>query len=139
MDLIVISLKISLFSPWYSWKIAELALSNTHTLTLEDIATTALNKLLLITSFILLTRSMHGNLHTRHSHLWSVSMTSLVFICSITRRIHLCVCCTPQLSHVFLFTYSGVPASVKRSNNKSSLYIWRKETNMGWCQYRKSM
>jgi hypothetical protein len=27
-DLIIISLKIELFSPWYSWKIAELALSN---------------------------------------------------------------------------------------------------------------
>ena len=31
-DLIIISLKISLFSPWYSWKIAELALSNNHSL-----------------------------------------------------------------------------------------------------------
>ena len=29
----IISLKINLFSPWYSWKIAELALSNTHSLT----------------------------------------------------------------------------------------------------------
>ena len=27
-DLIIISLKINLFSPWYSWKIADLALSN---------------------------------------------------------------------------------------------------------------
>jgi hypothetical protein len=31
--LIVISLKINLFSPWYSWKIAELALNNNHSLT----------------------------------------------------------------------------------------------------------
>jgi hypothetical protein len=29
-DLIIISLKINLFSPWYSWKIAELALNNDH-------------------------------------------------------------------------------------------------------------
>jgi hypothetical protein len=29
-DLIIISLKIYLFSPWHSWKIAELALSNNH-------------------------------------------------------------------------------------------------------------
>jgi len=33
-DLIIISLKINLFSPWYSWKIAELALSNNQSLTL---------------------------------------------------------------------------------------------------------
>jgi len=26
-------LKINLFSPWYSWKIAELALNNNHSLT----------------------------------------------------------------------------------------------------------
>jgi hypothetical protein len=32
-DLIIISLKINLFSPWYSWKIAELALNNNHLLT----------------------------------------------------------------------------------------------------------
>ena len=32
-DLIIISLKINLFSPWYSWKIAELALNNCHSLT----------------------------------------------------------------------------------------------------------
>ena len=32
-DLIIISLKINLFSPWYSWKIAELALTNNHSLT----------------------------------------------------------------------------------------------------------
>ena len=31
-DLIVILLKINLFSPWYSWKIVELALSNNHSL-----------------------------------------------------------------------------------------------------------
>ena len=31
-DLIIISLKINLFSPWYSWKIAELALNNNHSL-----------------------------------------------------------------------------------------------------------
>jgi hypothetical protein len=30
-DLIIISLKINLFLPWYSWKIAELALNNNHT------------------------------------------------------------------------------------------------------------
>jgi hypothetical protein len=33
VDLIIISLKINLFSPWYSWKIAELALNNNHSLT----------------------------------------------------------------------------------------------------------
>ena len=33
-DLIIMSLKIKLFSPWYSWKIAELALSNNHSLTI---------------------------------------------------------------------------------------------------------
>jgi len=33
--LIVISLKINLFSPWYSWKIAELALNNHHSLTIK--------------------------------------------------------------------------------------------------------
>jgi hypothetical protein len=32
-DLIIISLKISLFSPWYTWKIAELPLNNNHSLT----------------------------------------------------------------------------------------------------------
>jgi hypothetical protein len=32
MDLIIISLKINLFSPWYSWKISELALNNNHSL-----------------------------------------------------------------------------------------------------------
>jgi len=32
-DLIIISLKINLFSPWYSWKIAELALNGNHSLT----------------------------------------------------------------------------------------------------------
>ena len=32
-DLIIISLKINLFSPWNSWKIAELALNNNHSLT----------------------------------------------------------------------------------------------------------
>ena len=31
--LIIISLKINLFSPWYIWQIAELALSNSHSLT----------------------------------------------------------------------------------------------------------
>ena len=30
MDLIIISLKTNLFSPWYSWKIAELALNNNN-------------------------------------------------------------------------------------------------------------
>jgi hypothetical protein len=33
VDLIIISLKIYLFSKWYSWKIAELALRNNHSLT----------------------------------------------------------------------------------------------------------
>ena len=33
-DLFIISLKINLFSPWYSWKIAELALNNNHSLTI---------------------------------------------------------------------------------------------------------
>ena len=32
-DLIVITLKINLFSPWYSQKIAELALNNNQSLT----------------------------------------------------------------------------------------------------------
>ena len=31
-NVIIISLKINLFSPWYSWKIAELALNNNHSL-----------------------------------------------------------------------------------------------------------
>jgi hypothetical protein len=31
--LIIISLKINLFFPWYSWKFAELALNNNHSLT----------------------------------------------------------------------------------------------------------
>jgi hypothetical protein len=30
-------LKINLFSPWYSWKIAELALNNNHSLTYSTI------------------------------------------------------------------------------------------------------
>jgi hypothetical protein len=30
VDLIIISLRIKLFSPWYGWKIAELALNNNH-------------------------------------------------------------------------------------------------------------
>jgi hypothetical protein len=32
-DLIIISLKINLFLPWYSWNIAQLVLNNNHTLT----------------------------------------------------------------------------------------------------------
>jgi hypothetical protein len=36
-DLIIISLKINLFSPWYSWKIAELVLNNNHSLTMLEI------------------------------------------------------------------------------------------------------
>jgi hypothetical protein len=32
-DSIIIFLKINLFSPWYSWKIAELVLNNNHSLT----------------------------------------------------------------------------------------------------------
>ena len=34
MDLIIISLKINLFSSWYNWKIAELVLNNNHSLNL---------------------------------------------------------------------------------------------------------
>jgi hypothetical protein len=33
VDLIIISFKINLFSSWYSWKIAELALNNNQSLT----------------------------------------------------------------------------------------------------------
>ena len=33
VDLIIISLKINLFAPWYSWKIVELTLNNNHSLT----------------------------------------------------------------------------------------------------------
>ena len=33
VDLIIILLKINLFSPWYIWKIAELVLNNTQSLT----------------------------------------------------------------------------------------------------------
>ena len=33
VDLIIISLKINLSSPWYSWKIAELALNNNYSIT----------------------------------------------------------------------------------------------------------
>jgi hypothetical protein len=36
VDLIIISLKINLFSPWYSWKIAELALNNNHSLVVVE-------------------------------------------------------------------------------------------------------
>jgi hypothetical protein len=36
VDLIIISLKINLFSPWYSWKIAELVLNNNHSLFLNS-------------------------------------------------------------------------------------------------------
>jgi hypothetical protein len=32
VDLIIMSLNINLFLPWYSWKIAELALNNNHSL-----------------------------------------------------------------------------------------------------------
>ena len=35
-DLIIISLQINLYSPWYSWKIAELALNNNYSLTLKN-------------------------------------------------------------------------------------------------------
>jgi hypothetical protein len=38
-DLIIISLKINLFSPWNSWNIAKLALTNNHTLILTNIWT----------------------------------------------------------------------------------------------------
>jgi hypothetical protein len=36
-DLIIISLKINLVSPWYSWKIAELALNNNHSFTHSNV------------------------------------------------------------------------------------------------------
>ena len=35
-DPIIISLQINLYSPWYSWKIAELALNNNYSLTLKN-------------------------------------------------------------------------------------------------------
>jgi hypothetical protein len=41
-DLFIISLKIKLFSPWHSWKIAELSLNNNHSI----INTTKMSKLL---------------------------------------------------------------------------------------------
>ena len=53
VDLIIILLKINLFSPWYSWEIAELVLNNNHSLNLINqteclqsfqIACTTLNK-----------------------------------------------------------------------------------------------
>ena len=48
-DLIIISLKINLFSPWYSWKIAELAFNNNHSLTHPHIhITTEINLVLLV-------------------------------------------------------------------------------------------
>ena len=34
-DLIIFPLKINLLSPWHSWRIAELALNNNHSLTIE--------------------------------------------------------------------------------------------------------
>ena len=34
VDIIIISLKIKLFLPWYSWTIAELSFSNDHSLTI---------------------------------------------------------------------------------------------------------
>ena len=39
VDLIIISLKINLFSPWYSWKIGELTLNKNHSLTFVCITT----------------------------------------------------------------------------------------------------
>jgi hypothetical protein len=35
-DPIIISLQINLYSPWYSWKTAELALNNNYSLTLKN-------------------------------------------------------------------------------------------------------
>ena len=35
VDLIILSLKFNLFSPWYNWKIAGLALNNNHPLTIN--------------------------------------------------------------------------------------------------------
>jgi len=43
-DLIIISLKINLFSPWYSWKFASLALNNNHSLTLIANISTNINQ-----------------------------------------------------------------------------------------------
>ena len=40
-DLIIISLKINTFWPWYSWKIAELALNNNHSLLIIQCNTNA--------------------------------------------------------------------------------------------------
>ena len=37
-DLVIISLKINKFSPWYSWKIVELALNNNQSLTHSNIS-----------------------------------------------------------------------------------------------------
>ena len=36
-DLLIVSLKINLFSPWYSWKMAELALNNNQSLNLFSV------------------------------------------------------------------------------------------------------
>ena len=51
-DLVVISLKITLFSPWYGWKIAELALSNNHSLILIRIASVEYMACVLATSVV---------------------------------------------------------------------------------------
>jgi hypothetical protein len=37
VNLIIVSMKINLISPWYTWKIAELALNNNHSLKLKQI------------------------------------------------------------------------------------------------------
>jgi len=36
---IIISLKCNVFSPWYSWKIADLALNNTHSVEQQKLQT----------------------------------------------------------------------------------------------------
>jgi len=43
-DLIIISLKINLFSPWYSWKIAELTLNISRSLNLKHVYNITWNK-----------------------------------------------------------------------------------------------
>jgi hypothetical protein len=45
-DIIIISLKINLFSPWYSWKFAELALNNNQSLTHSYVKMNRIKKIL---------------------------------------------------------------------------------------------
>jgi hypothetical protein len=61
-DLFIISLKINLFSPWYRWKIAELALNNNHSLTITADILTKIHVFYIGTLFSFL----HTNSHFKY-------------------------------------------------------------------------